>query len=307
MDTPRTQSTPVKPRLSIKSRIDPLVQIPPFKKIPDIDLTPMLTPILKSPTPEKPEVKHDVTTSVIPPEIKMKFNEMTVEEQHRARGNLMAKFELLKESWKNYNIPQFTSDTSLEEIYEAYETYVKNIKIHQNTDKYKMYIVIFWLFIEGVCVHLGLNISGYTISQLKIMNQYETLLIKLGEKNYSYHAAENQWPVEFDLLFMALLNAIVLIIIKMLCDWMKLSDNMPHVIMEALSSHLSGTGPQPSALFSDVPKPQQFDLNSLIGGLANGNLDLSSILANIGSNFIKPTNKPQPDCKTPKFGPAYED
>lgn len=64
----------------------------------------------------------------------------------------------------------------------------------------------------GVYV-LGLDMGGYTLNQLILMNNYETLLEELGEE--SYGAVGSNWPVQIRIIFMAVVNALVFIIIKL--------------------------------------------------------------------------------------------
>jgi hypothetical protein len=81
--------------------------------------------------------------------------------------------------------------------------------VSKETGQYKVYLVIFFMFVEVVGVKLlKLNMSGYTMSQLRIMNRYDTLLAELGEKWLVSSGSE--WPVEARLLMMATFNAVSL-------------------------------------------------------------------------------------------------
>ncbi len=240
-----------------------------------------------------------------------KYSEMTQEEQNRCRETFRNRFNILRDTWKTLDIPKIKDSMSLEEIHETYEVYIKNIHVGQSTDKYKVYMVIMWLFIEYGCIQIGLNVSGYTMSQMKSMSKYERLLIELGEKNYKYSPvgdANSDWPVEFNILFMALANAAIFIIIKMLCEKINMGDGIANTIIETMSSYLSGAQPQPgNVLFggnhhdvSDVPAP-----NNAMGGL-----DLPSIISGLGNMFLQGQgSKPvvEPQGKTPKFKPVYDE
>jgi len=309
-DTPVKENTPQvksKEKTSVKSPSKKEQEPTPVKKELDkkeVDASPD-TKLVKSKKEESSLAS--MIRSKIP-----QYSSMTMEDQYKHRSTFKARFELIKESWHHYNVPDLDNMT-LEAIHECYEIYIKNIKVTESSGKYKVYLVILWLFIEYMCCRLGLNISGYTMTQLKAMNKYETLLIKLGEKNYktSFGEEREQWPVEFDILFMALINAVTFIVIKMLCDSINLNDKLAENAMEMISTYLSGAAPQPgNVLFggnhvSEVPATT----------MTPGNLDLPNILASLGGMFMQ-KQKPAPQqqhhhadvpAKTPKFKPAYDD
>ena len=267
----------------------------------------------KSGSPAKDNVKENIkiienTLSSIRSKIP-KYGEMSVEEQARCRETFRSRYNILRETWKTHDIPKIKDSMPLEEIHENYEIYIKNIHVGQSTDKYKVYMVIMWLFIEYGCIQIGLNVSGYTMSQMKSMSKYERLLIELGEKNYKYSPigdVNSDWPVEFNILFMALANAAIFIMIKMLCERINMGDGIANTIIETMSSYLSGAQPQPgNVLFggnhrdvSDVPAQ-----NNPMGGL-----DLPSIISGLGNMFLQQQKTvPEQQGKTPKFKPVYDE
>lgn len=232
------------------------------------------------------------------------YTEMTPAEQKKARKTFKSRFELLRDNWKNYNIPEIDDDTPLEELHEQYESYIKHIHIRENSGKYKIYMVLLWLFIELVCSKLGLPISGYTMWQLKAMNRYEKYLIKLGERNYVHQAAEEStWPIEFDLIFVALINAILLIVIKLACDYLEIGSKAEY-ITDTISSYLSGGQAQPVLPGNHgLPEVPQNPMNGL------GNFDIPSLLSTFGTLFNNKNKNANmaTDMKTPKYKPMYEE
>lgn len=255
---------------------------------------------------KKEEIKEEIKEKEKPKKVKKSkkpnYSEMTLVEQKKARKTFKNRFELLRDSWKNYNIPEIDEDTPLDEIHEQYEYYVKNIQIKENSGKYKVYMVLLWLGIEFVCAKLGLNISGYTMLQLKTMNKYERLLIKLGERNYKYTSSEEStWPVEFDLIFMALVNAIIFIFIKLVCDYLNMS-NKAEALTDYVSSYLSGVNPQPNTIINGHAIPDVPQNNNQFG-----NVDIASLLSNFGSMFINKNQTPVTEAKTPRYKPMYDE
>ncbi|HSW75828.1 MAG TPA: hypothetical protein VLG50_02195 [Candidatus Saccharimonadales bacterium] len=348
-DSPRpllkkTQSTPVK--LPFK-KTTPLTSLSPLSVLSSVPVSPVPVspvPVSHVPVHISPAIQSTLnptsilnSTAIIPPSdskpkspksqivhksndtitmIKSKipkYSLMPREEQALYRSTFKAKFLILRDAWKNYNIPELNENMTLEEIHECYEIYVKNIRVNESSGKYKVYLVIIWLFIEYLCCRIGLNISGYTMSQMKSINKYETLLIKLGEKNYRYTASDAEpYPVEFDILFMALINAVTFIIIKMLCESINMNENLANTIIESISTILSGSNPQPGNVLFGTPHTGISDVPQ--NNTPMGNLDLPNLLANLGGLFMnkqnggnnQKTNMEQP-AKTPRFRPAYDD
>lgn len=201
---------------------------------------------------------------------KIDYNTLSLEQQDKYRARFKARFSLLKESWGDV-IPEVDDTMSLYELDELYSEYVKNIQIKHNNSKYKVYIVVMWLCIEFACIKMGLDISGYTMHQLKAMNKYEKYLIEMGEKNYYNEIIGDQWSAEMNIIFMALINAVCLIVIKILGDYM--GEQVATGIVEGLQKVMTEDNPHPGMLF---------------GG---DEFDAPKIIANAGNLFFQNMNK----------------
>lgn len=240
----------------------------------------------KKPKISSPPKKEKVVVKV------PKYELMTEQEKEKEYNKFEDRFDTLRNYLKgtDVQIPELDRNLPLTEINKMYNKFVKNIHINGTTGKYKVYMVILWLFIEYACTKIGLNVGGYTMSQMKAMEKYEILLIKLGEKNYKYEFdPSNQWPVEFDILFMALINAIAFIVIKMLCDSVGMDKSLANTIIDTISNYLSGNQQQPNVLFNDNSE--------------GNNVDLPNLLANLGGMFLNNNNKN--NKKQQRTGPAY--
>lgn len=84
---------------------------------------------------------------------------------------------------------------------------------------------------------LKLNMSGYTMSQMKIMNRYDALFIELGEK-WLVSGASN-WPVEARIVMMMLFNAVIFLVVRYLCAWMGV-DGLAETLQGWIDSMLNG-------------------------------------------------------------------
>jgi len=280
--------------------------------------------------------------TVLPPPNVPNYSAMSSEEQAQHRANFRTRFGILRNAWPNYHIPDVPDDLPLEQIHAQYDIYVRHIHISRDVDQYKVYLVIMWLLIELFCIKIGLNIGGYTVSQMRSMHKYERLLIELGETNYKTSGGEagvqSSWPVEVRIFFMALVNAVTFIIIKMLAGY--IGEGMANTIVDGLSSYLSGAPPQPGQVLfggptqsapisSGVPTPGGPPPGGpplpQIGG-PFGNVDMASLIGNLGSMFLRgqnplagnapnaaappvvPVNSAsQANPATPRFRPAYAD
>jgi hypothetical protein len=158
---------------------------------------------------------------------------------------------------------------------------------------------------------------------MRSMNKYERLLIELGEKNYqSNNTSEgsfNNWSPEVRIIFIALINAVTFIIIKMLASY--IGEDMATTIIDGLSSYFSGTPPQPGQVLFGTKSPTT---SSRLPNLAPvpearggpfGGIDIASLIGNLGSAFLKgqaqnpiQQNTTAPVApQTPRYKPVYEE
>lgn len=229
------------------------------------------------------------------------YDDMTDEEQKEARLIFKSKFATLKENYPDRKFDDYDPELPLKVIHRIYGDHLKHITIEDNSSITKVLLVIIFFCIEAFGTKvLGLNLQGYFKSQLASMKRYDRLLLELGEK---YAGGSGNWPIEARLIFLAVINALIIVGVKFACDKLGYSD---YEGLNKLVNGMIGGGVDSLVETKPPPKidpitrtsdPEPSDTRNLMGGiqnlismanqtLGNGNGDLTETIGNIGSSIL---------------------
>lgn len=244
-------------------------------------------------------------SAVVAGPVKPDYRSMTEEEKEHYRNEFTVKLSILRRSQQGYGFADFPAGASLDTIHEIYSGYVKQVVVALNCSQWKIYLVIMFLGLEAFGTKvLGLNMSGFTLSQLANITKYDTLLTEIGEKYYV--AGTSSWSPEVKLCFMGITSAITFVAINYLASYVG-GDAARSTIQAAVDALMTGTFTQSNAnsLPAGVPPPTGaaqpppavavpgggFDLMGMLGsfmggGGAAGGGGIGDIIAKVGTAFI---------------------
>jgi hypothetical protein len=215
---------------------------------------------------------------------KPNYAAMTPDQREYARIDFQCKYSRLREYYPQYNITLPGPEDDLDVLHARYRRYIQQIHADYNIDRYRMILIIVFMGIEFIGTRfLGLSISGFTKFQLRRMEQYEELLIEVGEKYHSVGGISTGWPVEVRIIFTTLVSAVLFLMVNTLASGFgpEITDGLVDLIMDYICGDRRSKRPpqttnenqtsSPSGA-PDPPPPRN-----------NGGFDLSSILSGLGS------------------------
>lgn len=236
------------------------------------------------------------------------FSSLSEDEKYRRRLSYEEKFRIIRNAYRELEFPTITEDMSLERIRDIYEQQINRIVLSQSCTQYKFYLVVFLFAMEYACCNfLGLNASGFAMSQIRIMYRYEHLLAELGEN--SHFKAMAGWPPEVRLFLTVGFNMLFFIALKYGGKKVGLDEQTINGVYEGIEK-LGNSFPNQKVQTDSngIPEPPAADPMSQIGNMftsfiggGGGNFDLNGVINQVSGMFggNKEMNKEEKEkCKS---------
>ena len=182
-------------------------------------------------------------------------NEISPEEKEKLeqeeKEELIVKFRTLKKAYPNnedLKLLSYTEHDDLNEMRKMYKRTIAEIAFDRKISNYRSYLAVSFMVIEYGFRYLGMNMEGFAKHQAKSIDDYNSLLVELGEKTQG--SWMDNFPVEVRLLGLVVFQAVVF--------WFAKNKNIDiSNIMNVISGMVPKQEPVPSGveLPSEAPAP----------------------------------------------------
>ncbi len=219
-------------------------------------------------------------------------------EKAKSRAKFRIKLEDLRAKWKDYDIPDYSSD-DLRMQHAEYYTYCDQLLKTVVSSQYKNMLIIFWIIMEFVGTKfLKLNLTNFTDSQLKNFGMYDYLLTKLGKK--SKISIGKGLPIPVKIIGYSALNIVIFVILNYIAKLAGPSavQMIDKLLRGALVPEKKGAGQEDEDIMDAPELPSTF-----IETVASNVSGITSMFSNNGnksSNNAASNNRP-------RRGPRFSD
>jgi hypothetical protein len=138
------------------------------------------------------------------------------EKDIQRKRDLLYKFKILKRQYTNGFVPEVNEFMDLHDLEREYDSVTRQLRLDDQVENYKKYLMMgFWGLEMVLKTFLKFqDIEGFASQQIAGINQYEKILLEIGEKHSV--SVSSQWPPELRLAGIVLMNAAVFLGSKML-------------------------------------------------------------------------------------------
>ena len=137
------------------------------------------------------------------------------DEEDAERRLYLDKFAILKRKYKDFKMPEFSPYSDISIMKRTYDSAVKQLHLDSTVETYKKYLIGGFTLTQFLfSKFLKMDMSGFAEQQILSMNQYEQVLVEIGEK--TYFKAPSKMAPEFKLVMLIGFNAVIFLISKMI-------------------------------------------------------------------------------------------
>lgn len=255
--------------------IEPPPALPASEEAIRAELQP--PPVPGPPLPPKPVLEpvvpegHRLIDTEYGSYVVPKYEEWDAEAQQRCRATFELRFDILNQTWNGHGI-RFVApkpEETLTNIHVRYKQSVRYVMARSGVTMWKLILVGCWAAFEAVCCRMGLKASGYTESQLRVYEIYNSQLVELGEIS----GFGEDWPAWLKLLVISVVNAVIFIAANSLING---AGGASTSLMKLVSQFIMGSNPMVNVSEEDgVPRPA----DNPLGGLKMGGFDLGGMFS----------------------------
>ena len=122
---------------------------------------------------------------------------------------------MLKKKNPNIQLPEYSMNSEFKMMQLSYNMLVRRLTVDSTVENYKQYLIYGFMAMEMLIGKFTpINMSGFTLYQQNSMNQYERLLVELGEKTDP--AGKSILPVEIRLVILVAINTAIFVASRVL-------------------------------------------------------------------------------------------
>jgi AAA ATPase containing von Willebrand factor type A (vWA) domain len=155
------------------------------------------------PKSEKVQPKEDSDDDDEEDEIDEKTKQAQLIEE---RGDILWSLKKLKRYHDIKSFPHYDEFTPLNELKRILKEVKREAILDENVSQTRQYITMVWFAVEKVCTeYLSIDLSGFTAYETQHMNEYQKVLIEIGERSYLNWS--EGFPPELKLLYLMLTHA----------------------------------------------------------------------------------------------------
>jgi hypothetical protein len=130
------------------------------------------------------------------------FQDQLVEE----RNDILWSLKKLKRYCDNSKFPHFDEFTSTTDLKRILKEVKREAILDENVNQTRQYITMLWFALEKVCTeYLSIDLSGFTAYETQHMNDYQKVLVEIGERSYLNWS--EGFPPELKLVYLMLTHA----------------------------------------------------------------------------------------------------